>query len=104
MMEAPRNEALLMRSLYACGIIAPMIPSRDALVQARHKRITDSRNLQMIRERSRNESGRSNHKMRIDELKEDLRTARMPNIRAAGAEMANLERLVTQLDTRLEES
>jgi hypothetical protein len=104
MMQAPRNEALLMRSLYESGIIAPIIPSRDQLTQARHKKVTDSRNVQMIRERSRNESDRSNHKMRIDELKEDLRTGRMPNMRAAGSEMANLERLVTQLDTRIEES
>jgi hypothetical protein len=103
-MEAPRNEALLMRSLYASGIIAPIIPSRDALVQARSKRITDSRNLQQIRERSRNDSDRSNYKMQIDELKENLRTGRMPNIRSAGAEMDNLNRLVTQLDSRLEQS
>jgi hypothetical protein len=103
-MEVPRNEALLMRSLYASGIIAPIIPSRDALVQARSKRITDSRNLQQLRERSRNEASRSNYKMQIDELKENLRTGRMPNMRSAGAEMENLNRLVTQLDSRLEQS
>ena len=103
-MEVPRNEALLMRSLYASGIIAPIIPSRDALVQARSKRITDSRNLQQLRERSRNEASRSNYKMQIDELRENLRTGRMPNMRSAGAEMENLNRLVTQLDTRLEQS
>jgi hypothetical protein len=93
-----------MRSLYASGIIAPIIPSRDALVQARSKRITDSRNLQQLRERSRNEASRSNYKMQIDELKENLRTGRMPNMRSAGAEMENLNRLVTQLDSRLEQS
>ena len=103
-MEVPRNEALLMRSLYASGIIAPIIPSRDALVQARSKRITDRRNLQQIRERSRNEASRSNYKMQIDELKENLRTGRTPNMRSAGAEMENLNRLVTQLDSRLEQS
>ena len=104
MLEAPRNEALLMRSLYDSGIIAPIIPSRDALAQARYKRIMDSRNVQMIRERSRNESDRSNYKMRIDELKENLRVGRMQDMRAAGSEMANMERLVSQLDSRIEES
>ena len=102
MMEAPRNEALMMRQLYQSGLIAPLIPSRDALTLARHKRINDSQNYQQIKERRGNESARSNHKMQLDELKENLRSGRMPNIRMANAEQANLERLITQLDTRIE--
>ena len=85
-MEAPRNEALMMRQLYQSGLIAPILPSRDVLTPARHKRITDSQNYQQIKERRHNESDRSNHKMQLDELKENLRTGRMPNIRVANAE------------------
>ena len=102
MMDAPRNEALLMQQLYQSGLIAPLIPSRDALTLARHKKIADSQNYQQIKERRRNESNRSNHKMQLDELKENLRTGRMPNIRVANAEQANLERLIAQLDSRIE--
>jgi hypothetical protein len=102
MKEAPRNEALMMRQLYQSGLIAPLIPSRDALTLARHKKILDSQNYQQIKERRGNESDRSNHKMQLDELKENLRTGRMPNIRVANAEQANLERMITQLDTRIE--
>jgi hypothetical protein len=102
MKEAPRNEALMMRQLYQSGLIAPLIPSRDALTLARHKKILDSQNYQQIKERRGNESDRSNHKMQLDELKENLRTGRMPNIRMANAEQANLERMITQLDTRIE--
>ena len=102
MMDAPRNEALLMQQLYQSGLIAPLIPSRDALTLARHKKILDSQNYQQIKERRRNESDRSNHKMQLDELKENLRTGRMPNIRVANAEQANLERLIAQLDSRIE--
>ena len=102
MMDAPRNEALLMQQLYQSGLIAPLIPSRDALTLARHKKILDSQNYQQIKERRRNESNRSNHKMQLDELKENLRTGRMPNIRVANAEQANLERLIAQLDSRIE--
>ena len=102
MKEAPRNEALMMRQLYQSGFIAPLIPSRDALTLARHKKILDSQNYQQIKERRGNESDRSNHKMQLDELKENLRTGRMPNIRMANAEQANLERMITQLDTRIE--
>ena len=69
---------------------------------ARHKKILDSQNYQQIKERRGNESDRSNHKMQLDELKENLRTGRMPNIRVANAEQANLERMITQLDTRIE--
>ena len=102
MMEAPRNEALMMRQLYQSGLIAPLIPSRDALTLARHKRILDSQNYQQLKERRRNDADRSNHKMQLDELKENLRTGRMPNIRMANAEQANLERLIAQLDNRIE--
>ncbi len=102
MKEAPRNEALMMRQLYQSGLIAPLIPSRDALTLARHKKILDSQNYQQIKERRGNEPDRSNHKMQLDELKENLRTGRMPNIRMANAEQANLERMITQLDTRIE--
>ena len=102
MMEAPRNEALMMRQLYQSGLITPILPSRDALTLARHKRITDSQNYQQIKERRRNESDRSNHKMQLDELKENLHTGRMPNIRVANAEQANLERLIAQIDSRIE--
>ncbi len=42
--------------------------------------------------------------MRIDELKENIRVGRMPDMRAAGSEMANMERLVSQLDSRIEQS
>ena len=92
----------MMRQLYQSGLIAPILPSRDALTLARHKRITDSQNYQQIKERRRNDSDRSNHKMQLDELKENLRTGRMPNIRVANAEEANLQRLITQLDSRIE--
>jgi hypothetical protein len=102
MMEAPRNEALMMRQLYQSGLIAPIIPSRDALTLARHKRIADSQNYQQIKERRGNESNRANHKMQLDELKENLRTGRMPNIRMANAEQANLERLIAQIDSHIE--
>ena len=102
MMEAPRNEALLMQQLYQSGLIAPLIPSRDALTLARHKKILDSQNYQQIKERRQNESNRSNHKMQLDELKENLRTGRMPNIRVANAEQANLERVIAQLDSHIE--
>ena len=102
MMQEPRNEARMMRQLYQSGLIAPLIPSRDALTLARHKKILDSQNYQQIKERRGNESDRSNHKMQLDELKENLRTGRMPYIRMANAEQANLERLITQLDNRLE--
>ena len=101
-MDAPRNEALMMRQLYQSGLIAPLIPSRDALTLARHKRIADSQNYQQIKERRGNESTRANHKMQLDELKENLRTGRMPNIRMANAEQANLERLIAQIDSRIE--
>ena len=101
-MDAPRSEALLMQQLYQSGLIAPLLPSRDALTLARHKRVADSQNYQQIKERRRNESDRSNHKMQLDELKENLRTGRMPNIRVANAEEANLQRLITQLDSRIE--
>ena len=101
-MDAPRNEALLMQQLYQSGLIAPLIPSRDALTLARHKKILDSQKYQQIKERRRNDSDRSNHKMQLDELKENLRTGRMPNIRVANAEQANLKRLIAQLDSRIE--
>ena len=101
-MEVPRNEALMLQQLYQSGLIAPILPSRDVLTLARHKRITDSQNYQQIKERRRNESDRSNHKMQLDELKENLRTGRMPNIRVANAEEANLQRLIAQLDSRIE--
>ena len=101
-MEAPRNEALMMRQLYQSGLIAPILPSRDALTLARHKRTTDSQNYQQIKERRPNESDRSNHKMQLDALKENLRTGRTPNIRVANAEQANLERLIAQIDSRIE--
>ena len=101
-MEAPRNEALMMRQLYQSGLIAPLIPSRDALTLAWHKRILDSQNYQQLKERRRNEADRVNHKMQLDELKESLRTGRMPNIRAANAEQQKLERLIAQLDNRIE--
>ena len=93
---------MMMRQLYESGLIAPLIPSRDALTLARHKRITDSQNYQQIKERRGNESTRANHKMQLDELKENLRTGRMPNIRMANAEQANLERLIAQIDSRIE--
>lgn len=102
MMEAPRNEALMMRQLYQSGLIAPLMPSRDALTLARHKKITESQNYQQIKDRRHHESDRSNHKMQLDELKENLRTGRMPNIRMANAEQANLERLITQIDNHIE--
>ena len=101
-MEAPRNEALMMQQLYQSGLIAPLLPSRDALTLARHKKNADSQNYQQIKERRGNESSRANHKMQLDELKENLRTGRMPNIRVASAEQANLERLIAQLDNHLE--
>ena len=101
-MEAPRNEALMMRQLYQSGLIAPIIPSRDALTLARHKRIVASQDYQQIKERRQIESDRANHKMQLDELKENLRTGRMPNIRMANAEQANLERLIAQIDSRIE--
>ena len=101
-MDAPRNEALLMQQLYQSGLIAPLIPSRDALTLARHKKIVESQNYQQIKERRRNESDRSNHKMQMDEMKENLRTGRMPNIRVANAEQTNLERLITELDSHIE--
>ena len=95
MMEAPRNEALMLQQLYQSGLIASLLPSRDNLTLARHKRILDSQNYQQLKERRRDESNRSNHKMQLDELKEHLRTGRMPNIRVANAEEANLQRLIT---------
>ena len=101
-MEAPRNEALMMQRLYQSGLIAPLIPSRDALTLTRHKRILESQNYQQLKERRRNEADRINHKLQLDELKENLRTGRMPNIRMANAEQANLERLIAQLDNRIE--
>ena len=93
---------MMMRQLYQSGLIAHILLSRDVLTLARHKRITDSQNYQQIKERRRNESDRSNHKMQLDELKENLRTGRMPNIRVANAEQANLERLIAQIDSRIE--
>ena len=99
MMEAPRNEALMLQQLYQSGLIAPLLPSRDVLALARHKKIAESQNYQQIKERRQNESDRSNHKMQLDELKESLRTGRMHNIRMANAEQANLQRMITQLDS-----
>jgi hypothetical protein len=99
MMEAPRNEALMLQQLYQSGLIAPLIPSRDALTLARHKKIAESQGNQQMKERRRNEADRSNHKMQMDELKENLRTGRMPNIRVANAELANLQRMIDQLDS-----
>ena len=97
-----RNERELMQALYQSGLIAPVLPSRDAMALARHKRFVDSQSFQMLKERRQNESDRSNHKMQLDELKENLRVGRMPSIRVANTEQANLERLISQLDSRTE--
>ena len=97
-----RNEKELMRGLYQSGLIAPVLPSRDAMVLARHKRFVDSQSFQMLKERRQNDSTRANYKMQLDELKENLRVGRMPSIRAANTEQANLERLISQLDSRTE--
>ena len=72
------------------------------MVIARHKQFVDSQSFQMLMERRRNESDRANHKMQLDELKENLRVGRMPSIRVANTERANLERLIAQLDSRTE--
>ncbi len=98
MMEAPRNEARMLQQLYQSGLIALLLPSRDVLTLARHKKIAESQNYQLMKERRQNESDRSNHQMQMDELKENLWTGRMPNIRVANAEQANLQRMITQLD------
>ena len=97
-----RNEKDLMRALYQSGLIAPVLPSRDAMVLARHKKNVDSQSFQMLKERRRNASDRATHKMQLDELKENLRVGRMPSIRVANTEQANLERLISQLDSRTE--
>ena len=91
-----------MQALYQSGLIAPVLPSRDAMVLARHKRFVDSQSFQMLKERQQNDSDRANHKMQLDELKENLRVGRMPSIRVASTEQANLERLIAQLDSRTE--
>ena len=100
--SSQRNEKDLMRALYQSGLIAPILPSRDAMVLARHKRFVDSQSFQMLKERRRNASDRANHKMQLHELKENLRVGRMPSIRVATTEQANLERLLAQLDSRTE--
>ncbi len=97
-----RNETELMRGLYQSGLIAPVLPSRDAMVLARHKRFVDSQSFQMLKERRQNDSTRANYKMQLDELKENLRVGRMPSIRVANTEQAKLERLIAQLDSRTE--
>ena len=100
--SSQRNEKELMRGLYQSGLIAPILPSRDAMVLARHKQFVDSQSFQMLKERRQNDSDRANHRMQLDELKENLRVGRMPSIRVANTEQANLERLIAQLDSRTE--
>ena len=97
-----RNEKELMRGLYHSGLIAPVLPSRDAMVLARHKKNVDTQSFQMLKERRQNASDRTNHKMQLDELKENLRLGRMPSIRVANTEQEKLERLISQLDSRTE--
>lgn len=99
-----RNERALLQSLYSSGLIAPVLPSRDALTLARHKKYVDSQSYQILKERKRNESDRANHRMQLDQLQENLRTGRMPSIRVAQGEQQNLERLINNLDTRIQES